>query len=239
MKPLKIYVDGYPNGLVQGHVINLLAYFPESDYERGIRITKFENMTTGNVWKSRINGVTMSRNKEEFSEPVIGRVKSISQSQGLQDVFDIEIEEGSVTPDHVFVKAGQKQKGESAIKQIFQNEISNYLKVCDPYIGPETLQLLKSVAPSINILILTNKINDESNFSQELKNSIKSQNIKVRKISNTLHARYILTQSAGWSVDHSLKNFGEKDAYLTRLESSVDHESNFDSRWIQAIEFTV
>lgn len=238
MKSLKIYVDGYPHGLMKGHLIKLLEYFPE-DVGRGTRITMFENLTVGSTWESKIRGVGMSRNKEEFSEPVIGRVRSINQSEGIQNAYDIEIEEGIVSPDHVFVKAGQKQKGQDTIKQIFQNEISNYVKICDPYVGPETLQLLKNVQLGVDILILTNKINDESNFSQELKNSIKSQNIKVRKISNTLHARYILTQSTGWSVDHSLKNFGEKDAYLTRLESSVDHESNFDSRWIQAIEFTV
>ncbi|MCH7560113.1 MAG: hypothetical protein IIC67_01875 [Thaumarchaeota archaeon] len=235
---MKIYVDSYPHGLMKGHLIKLLEYFPE-DVGRGTRITMFENLTVGSTWESKIRGVGMSRNKEEFSEPVIGRVRSINQSEGIQNAYDIEIEEGIISPDHVFVKAGQKQKGQDIIKQIFQNEISNYVKICDPYVGPKTLQLLKNVQLGVDILILTNKIDDESNFSQELKNSIKSQNIKVRKISNTLHARYILTQSAGWSVDHSLKNFGEKDAYLTRLESSVDHESNFDSRWIQAIEFTV
>lgn len=233
---MKIYVDGYPHGLMKGHVIKLLEYFPE-DVGRGTRITMFENLTVGSTWESRIRGVGMSRNKEKFSKPVIGRVRSINQSEGIQNAYDIEIEEGIISSDHVFVEAGQKQKGVDAIKEIFQNEISDYLKICDPYVGSETLDLLKYVPLGIDILILTNTIHDEPNFSQTLNSMTKSQNIKIRKISNKLHARYILTQSVGWSIDHSLKNFGEKDAFLTRLESSITHESTFDSRWTQAIDY--
>jgi len=234
---LKIYVDGYPNGLMKGHVIKLLEFFPQPDDERGLRITMFENQTAGNTWKSWIRGVTMSRNKEEFTESIAGRVKSIEQSEGLQNAYDIEIEEGVITPDHVFVPAGQKQKGQNTILTIFQNEITHYLKICDPFVGPDTLNLLKHVPLGIDILVLTNKINDEMKFRQELNNMLKNQQIKVRKISNKLHARYILTQGMGWAIDHSLKNFGEKDAYLTRLESSTDHESTFDSRWTQAVDY--
>lgn len=234
---MKIYVDGYPHGLMKGHLIKLLEYFPEQDDERGTRITVFENLTVGNIWKSWIRGVGMSRNKEEFSEPIIGRVKSVSQSEGLRDVYDIEVVEGTVTPDHVFVQAGQKQQGIDTIKNIFQNDITDYLKICDPYVGPETLDLLKHISLGVDIFVLTNKINNEIKFQQELNNMLKTQKVKVRKISNKLHARYILTQGTGWAIDHSLKSFGERDAYLTRLESSTDHESTFDSRWTQAVDY--
>lgn len=233
---MKIYVDGYPHGLMKGHVIKLLEYFLE-DVGRGTRITMFENLKVGSTWTSKIRGVGMSRNKEKFSEPIIGRVRSINQSEGIQNAYDIEIDEGIISSDHVFVEAGQKQKGVDAIKKIFQNEISDYLKICDPYIDPKTLDLLKYVPLGIDILILTKTIQNESNFSQTLNRMTKSQNIKIRKISNKLHARYILTQGAGWSIDHSLKNFGEKDAFLTRLESPIDHESTFDTRWTQAVDY--
>lgn len=234
---MKVYVDGYPNGLMIGHVIKLLECFPEPDDERGLRITMFENQTTGTSWTSWIRNVHMSRDNEKFSEPIIGRVKSIKQTEGLQNAYDIEIEEGIITLDHVFVSAGQKQKGQSTILTIFQNEIIGYLKICDPFVGPDTLNLLKHIPKGIDILVLTSKINDEAKFRQELNNMLKNQNIKIRKISNKLHARYILTRGTGWAIDHTLKNFGEKDAYLTRLGSSVDHESTFDSRWTQAMDF--
>lgn len=222
---------------MKGHVIKLLEFFPDSDDERGLRITMFENQTVGNTWKSWIRGVTMSRNKEEFTKPIVGRVKSIEQSEGLQNAYDIEIEEGIITPDHVFVPAGQKQRGQNTILAIFQNEITDYLKICDPYVGPETLDLVKHISLGVDILVLTNKISDEIKFQQELNNMLKTHKVKVRKISNKLHSRYILTQGTGWAIDHSLKNFGERDAYLTRLESSTDHELTFDSRWTQAVDY--
>lgn len=49
-----------------------------------------------------------------------------------------------------------------------------------------------------------------------------------------LHDRFIITRGEGWSVGHSLKDFGSKNSYLAKMVSSVDAESAFDDNWNQA-----
>lgn len=58
--------------------------------------------------------------------------------------------------------------------------------------------------------------------------------ISIKK-SGGLHDRYILTKGNGWSIGHSLKDFGTKDSLVIKLASSVDMESNFDDRWNKAL----
>jgi hypothetical protein len=58
--------------------------------------------------------------------------------------------------------------------------------------------------------------------------------VSIRK-GTGLHDRFILTEGEGWSVGHSLKDFGSKNSYLTRMASSIDAESVFDDNWIKAI----
>jgi hypothetical protein len=58
---------------------------------------------------------------------------------------------------------------------------------------------------------------------------------KVSIIKGTgLNDRFILTRGEGWSVGHSLKDFGSKSSYLTKMISSADVESAFDDNWIKA-----
>lgn len=57
--------------------------------------------------------------------------------------------------------------------------------------------------------------------------------ISIRK-GTGLHDRFILTGGEGWSVGHSLKDFGSKNSYLAKMASSVDAESAFDDNWIKA-----
>ena len=37
----------------------------------------------------------------------------------------------------------------------------------------------------------------------------------------------------GWTVGHSLKDFGTKPSLLTKLASSLEAERAFDENWIQ------
>src|SRR5919107_833662 len=46
-----------------------------------------------------------------------------------------------------------------------------------------------------------------------------------------LNDRFILTRGEGWSVGHSLKDFGSESSYLTKMLSSADVESASDDNW--------
>jgi hypothetical protein len=57
-----------------------------------------------------------------------------------------------------------------------------------------------------------------------------SNKISVRK-GLGLHDKSILTKGEGWSVGHSLKDFGSKNSQLIKMASSIEAEEAFDENW--------
>ena len=45
--------------------------------------------------------------------------------------------------------------------------------------------------------------------------------ISIRKGAG-LHDRFIQTRGEGWSIGHSLKDFGSKNSYLAKMVASID-----------------
>ena len=77
----------------------------------------------------------MSKSPVTLAEPIIGKVISSTRKSNSSTSFVIE--EGSYQ-DHVFVRAGEKQKGEDALIDILKNQLDAYVKICDSYVSPDT-----------------------------------------------------------------------------------------------------
>lgn len=196
--------------------------------ETPLRVTVIENMTNHQDLRSIDEGIVMSKSPVTLAEPIIGKVISSPRKNNSSTPFVIE--EGSYQ-DHVFVRAGEKQKGEDALRDILKNQLGTYVKICDPYVSPDTIKLLSNVRSGVDILLLTDNINDINTVKHEV---VKLTNkISIRK-GTGLQDRFILTGGEGWSVGHSFKDFGSKNSYLTKRASSVDAESAFDDNWIKA-----
>jgi hypothetical protein len=191
-------------------------------------LTVIENMTNHQDLRSIDEQIVMSKSPVTLAEPIIGKVTSSTQKDNNTTSFVIE--EGSYQ-DHVFVRAGEKQKGEDALRDVLKNQLGTYVKICDPYVSPDTIKLLSNVRRGVDILLLTDHINDINTVKHEV---VKLTNkVGIRK-GIGLHDRFILTVGEGWSVVHSLKDFGSKNSHLTKMASSVDAESAFDDNWFRA-----
>ena len=83
-----------------------------------LRVTELENITTNVVITSKDEGIIMTRQPVTLAEPIIGKV--ISSTRGGNNVTSFVIDEGSYQ-DYVFVRAGEKQKGENALSEILKN----------------------------------------------------------------------------------------------------------------------
>lgn len=60
----------------------------------------------------------------------------------------------------ILIRAGEREKALKALRDWFEHEVDDYLKICDPFFGPndlEVLQLLRSVNPTCCVQILTSK----------------------------------------------------------------------------------
>lgn len=211
--------------LRKGDIIKIVRAFKD---ETPLRVTVIENMTNHQDLRSIDEGIVMSKSPVTLAEPIIGKVISSTRKSNSSTSFVIE--EGSYQ-DHVFVRAGEKQKGEDALRDILKNQLGTYVKICDPYVSPGTIKLLSNVRSGVDILLLTDNTNDINTVKHEVVKLINK--VSIRK-GTGLHDRFILTGGEGWSVGHSLKDFGSKNSYLTKMASSVDAESPFDDNWIKA-----
>jgi hypothetical protein len=211
--------------LRKGDIIKIVRAFKD---ETPLRVTVIENMTNHQDLRSIDEGIVMSKSPVTLAEPIIGKV--ISSTRKSNNSTSFVIEEGSYQ-DHVFVRAGEKQKGEDALRDILKNQLGTYVKICDPYVSRGTIKLLSNVRSGVDNLLLTDNINDINSVKHEV---VKLTNkVSIRK-GTGLHDRFILTGGEGWSVGHLLKDFGSKNSYLTKTASSVDAESALDDNWIKA-----
>ncbi len=90
---------------------------------------------------------------------------------------------------------------------------------------------MSNVRSTVDILLLTDNVKDVNRLKQEVARL--TNNISIRT-GTGLHDRFILTRGEGWSVGHSVKDFGSKHSYLAKMASSVDAESAFDDNWNNA-----
>lgn len=225
---MKCWYDGSLD-LRKGEVVKITNAHkePYEDYE--LRVNVLEVITTGRRCRSWF--------PIKAIEPIIGRVISseIRGESSSDATTCFEIEEGNYE-NYVFVKPGEVKKGRAALKEILTLRTYDYIKICDPYISVDTIKLLSNVGKSKTILILTQKITDIDALKKQAKRLPNKMTIKK---SLGLHDRFILTTCEGWSIGHSLKDFGTKTSQLSKMDSSLDAENNFDENWNQPKTETV
>lgn len=174
--------------LRRGEIIKIIRAVPNDSFL--IRATVFENITTGQTFKSHFEGVIAVNPPQTLAEPIIGKVKSV-RNNSYSTTFEIE---PGIYQDHIFVRAGEKEKGQDALIDILKNQLSTYVKIWDPYIGPDTIKLISNVPSNIDILILTENIADRPNVIANLASI--TNKISIRKGSG-FHDRFILTKGEG------------------------------------------
>lgn len=114
--------------------------------------------------------------------------------------------------------------------------VSEYVKICDPWVDIETLEALLSVPKGIPIYLLT----DESGKSRRFQNACSAFQVErslfeVRLVPG-LHDRFILTKNRGWLLGSSIKDFGKKFSAFTPLlnKDAMETESIYDDLWRKA-----
>jgi len=139
----------------------------------------------------------------------------------------------------VLIKAGEREKALSELRDWFEHEVQEYLKICDPYFGPddlEILQILHSVNPGCRVEILTSKIHHiekverpwEETYRNHWRFKISSTQdppktdiVIVGIESNNkspVHERWWLTEGKGIRIGTSINSLGmDKDSEISRL----------------------
>jgi len=128
------------------------------------------------------------------------------------------------------------------LKNILKNA-DGYVKIIDPYVGEETLDLLIDIPEKLSIRFLTSHTGgkDKERRFRRLcqKFKIERPRFEIRKCDPKLiHDRFILTRRKGWSVGTSLKDIGKKLSMIKDMSSQVkaEMETIFEKIWSNSHE---
>lgn len=138
------------------------------------------------------------------------------------------------------IESGKVYSGKKLFQEIVTMKIGHTTKICDPYCGTRVLDLFSGITHKCKISLLTQVIEHKAAFRRELKDFAKEFpdiEIEVRVFDkDKLHDRYIISNSNCWSIGASLKDFGNKDTTITKLEDEVRFalEEIFEKRWKEA-----
>lgn len=128
------------------------------------------------------------------------------------------------------------------LKNILKNA-EGYVKIIDPYVGEETLDLLIDIPEKLSIRFLTSHTGgkDKERRFRRLcqKFKIERPGFEIRKCDPKLiHDRFILARRKGWSVGTSLKDIGKKLSMIKEMSSQVkaEMETIFEKIWSNSHE---
>jgi hypothetical protein len=146
----------------------------------------------------------------------------------------------------VLIRAGEREKALKVLRDWFEHEVQAYLKICDPFFGPDdlkVLQLLRSVNPTCQVQILTSKQHHDQEVQKPWEETYRnhwrfkissSQNppdtevvIVGIKSSNKspIHDRWWLTDGKGIRIGTSFNSLGfdreSEISHLTEEEARV------------------
>ena len=139
----------------------------------------------------------------------------------------------------VVFQVGQRKRAVNWVKNWIKGNADEYIKICDPYFGPNELAFLSDINRDIKILIITtsekfkNK-DDLEKIKQELlqtwrrvgKGRIPSMILLIvpARLDKTFHDRAIVTNTCGLDVGPSLNGLGNEMQRITVLEQSESRE---------------
>lgn len=136
------------------------------------------------------------------------------------------------------IKSGKPYTEKRHFQDAILSELKGLIKICDPYCGLRTLDLLSNIKSECEILFLTQIIENEKKFLRDLKDFEKEFphikiKIKIHK-GRKLHDRYMICDEKCWIIGQSLKDIGKKDAIIIELEKLQALNEIFDKRWNEA-----
>lgn len=149
-------------------------------------------------------------------------------------------QEGEAGPLAWFLEAGKPRTAHLTLRRLFAS-LSGHVRICDPYYGHGSLlrlDLLKDCKP---IWFLTKRADEKERLT--LPRAIREYRkeyaaVEFREHSGTdLHDRFILAENELVLLGGGLKDVGNKDSFVVKLDRSLVGETidlvlaSFDQRW--------
>ncbi len=142
--------------------------------------------------------------------------------------------DNDVKSDIFYIEPGKPYSAKQILIEDIMSKPKKRVWICDPYVGIRLLDILKKIDASIEIRIITHKVEYESLFIRTL-GDFKQEHpsTEVRKTTPDIHDRYVLSETHMWLVGHSLKDLGKKETFIVPLGEDIRQplELAFETRW--------
>ncbi len=122
--------------------------------------------------------------------------------------------------------------------------LSGTVRICDPYYGLRTLDVLEALTPSSSVRFLTARTSEAgAKLSHALKDFKKERprvEFRLSVAAHDLHDRYVVTADSLLLVGHGLKDVGSKESFVVALNAALAGDlirmvkASFDTRWTAA-----
>jgi len=144
----------------------------------------------------------------------------------------------------VFFRAGETERAKRWLQNWLNENVEDYLKICDPYFGPEQLEYLMHVPLDCRVLIVTtdcylrvgdnpDRVKRDLELHWRALTSRALPNVQFlivpRKLEDKFHDRAVITLHAGLDIGPSLNGLGKSHGKITPLseEDAKDLEKTY------------
>jgi len=140
----------------------------------------------------------------------------------------------------VRIEKNQPRSARLKLGDIFKN-LSGQVKICDPYYGIRTLDILDNIPPNVKVQFLTSKTSEAGRKLEGAMKDFKKErpNIEFRlaKKEAGLHDRFVITNNLILILGHGIKDVGGKESFIIRLDKELvpdiinGSQKSFDVNW--------
>jgi hypothetical protein len=140
-----------------------------------------------------------------------------------------------------YFEPGKKYKSKNILATDILADLKGALKIVDPYVGAETLDILSKVKNDIQFLTKLDNLSEanKNRFQRELQDfRAEYPNVTVRDYSKSeIHDRYIISSDKLIVLGHSMKDLGSKESFAIKLGKQMAGDifeiltDTFNRRW--------
>lgn len=173
--------------------------------------------------------ISTKKEENETSYKLMTKGKrEIEQALGGEKITVVRVEKNQ--PRSARIKLGDILKG-----------LNGAVKICDPYYGVRTLDLLDNIPANIKVQFLTSKTNESGRklegAMKDFKKECPNIEFRIAKEDAGLHDRFVITNNLILILGHGFKDVGGKESFIIRLDKELvpdlieETQKSFDLKW--------
>jgi hypothetical protein len=190
--------------------------------------------------KSVLRALARAGDRVSPKETIDGEISYKLMTKGKRELPTLF---SGTTLSVVRVEAGKPRTARIKLGSIL-SKLSGVVKICDPYYGIRSFDSLDEIPKGCTIKFLSVNAGDNANklsgVIKDFKKETPRFELRILKFPISIHDRYIITKRELLLLGHGLKDIGNKESFMIRLEADMVKDlikelgTSFDNLWNKA-----